>query len=149
MSRSKDSKSDREESTARAKRHMDDTRRAERQAHERALQTGNPEHRREYIRLSGEAQKAQDEYERATRRDTGWRLLKTPHGPRFHREIGSRLQMDVEPQVATWIACATEGRMMVKDGIRIGHRTQHEAAAAIEIRMGVAPMPLPEMGGAR
>lgn len=83
--------------------------------------------------------------------DTGWRLLRTPHGPRFHREIGGTLQLDVEPQVATWIACAIENRNMVKDGIRIGHRTHQEAARAIEIRMGVEAMPLPAIneGGAQ
>lgn len=148
MSRSKDSKDGREESTGRAKRRMEDTRRAEKQACERAERTGNPEHRREYIRLAGVAQKAQDEYDNSSRpvRDTGWRLLRTPHGPRFHREINRTLEMDVEPQVSTWIACAVEHRHMVKDGIRIGHRTQHEAARAIEIRMGVEAMPLPAIG---
>jgi hypothetical protein len=147
MSRSKDTRGDRETSIALAKRRMDDTRRTERQAHERALKTGNPDHRRDYIRLSGVAQQAQDDYEKASRpiRDTGWRLLRTPHGPRFHREIGRSLQLDVEPQISTWIACAVENRSMVKDGIRIGLRTQQEAARAIEQRMGVAEMPLPSL----
>lgn len=144
MSRSEDTKAGRDESTAsEAKRRMEAARRNERKALERVERTGNPGHRREYIRLAGEAQAAEDGYELATRKDTGWRLLRTPHGPRFHREIGRSLQLDVEPQVATWIACATENRHMVKDGIRIGHRTQHEAARAIEIRMGVEELPLP------
>jgi len=152
MSRSNDSKEPGDASTSEAKRRMDDTRRVEKQAHERAMRTGNPAHRREYIRLAGVAQKAQDDYEQAARpkKDTGWRLLRTAHGPRFHREIGHALQLDVEPQVATWIACAVENRRMVRDGIRIGHRTQHEAARAIEIRMGVCELPLPSIneGGA-
>lgn len=161
MSRSNNSKESREESTvAQAKAFMDTARRNERKALERVKMTGNPDHRREYIRLTKVADDAEDAYLAACRsskasaphqRDTGWLLLRTPHGPRFHREIGRGLQLDVEPQVSTWIACAIEDRHMVKDGIRIGHRTHQEAARAIEIRMGVDSAPLPALneGGAR
>lgn len=160
MSRSNDSKSTGDHAIAEAKERMDAARRSERKALERTKRTGNPEHRREYIRLTKAADEAEEAYLAACKRpdpapdaprDTGWRLLRTPHGPRFHREIGASLQMDVEPQVSTWIACAVENRQMVRDGIRIGCRTQHEAARAIEIRMGVDAMPLPEIneGGSR
>ena len=146
MSRSDDSRTDREESTtAQAKRRMDDTRRTERQAHERSVKTGNPAHRREYIRLAGEAQKAQDEYERVTRRDTGWRLMNTAHGPRFHREIGSSMHLDVEPQIATWLATVTISHLV--ETIKLGIRTQHEAAREIEIAAGVVEKPLPRLEG--
>jgi hypothetical protein len=124
---------------------MDDTRRAEKQAHERATRTGNPAHRREYVRLAGVAQKAQDAWEKATRRDTGWRMLNTAHGPRFHREIGASVQLDVEPQIATWLATVTVNRAV--GPVKIGYRTHIEAARAIEEAAGVCERDLPLMEG--
>lgn len=157
MSRSNDSKSTGDRAIADAKEHMDSARRDERMALERVRRTGNPQHRREYIRLTKVADEAETAYLAATRlpklaptvRDTGWRLLKTPHGPRYHREIGHALQLDVEPQISTWIACAIKDRHMV--AIRIGHRTHHEAARAIEIAASVTESILPALneGGVR
>lgn len=146
MSRSNNTRLDDGESTvAKAKQRMDATRRAEKRAHALALRTGNPEHKRAYIRLAGLAQEAQDSYERATRRDTGWQLLKTSHGPRFHREIGSSLWLDVEPQVSTWLATATVERIV--HTVKLGCRTQQEAAREIEAAAGVCGKPLPALEG--
>jgi hypothetical protein len=116
-------------------------RRAEKKAHERWVRTGNAEHLRKYVGLSNEAQSAQTAYERS-RDDTGWKLLDTTHGPRFHRELDGR-ELDVEPQVATWIGSSIKDRML--EAVSLGHRTQHEAAEAIETKVGVTKRLLPAL----
>lgn len=143
MSRSKDTKLSGDPAIAEAARKMDTARRRERRALERVKKTGNPEHRRLYINLTREADKAEDDYREATKiRDTGWIALPTSHGTRFHRERGKHLQFDVELQVTTWICACLECNVLRKT-IR-GHAEAHLAAAAIEEAYCIPSMPLPE-----
>ncbi len=85
-----------------------------------------------------------------SQRDTGWRLLKTPHGIRFHREIGAGgagLQLDVEEhQPKGWTACAIREHRLI--GVRCERPSADEAAAAIAVLADVAHLPLPVEGGA-
>jgi hypothetical protein len=140
MSRSKRTKYAGESSTEeRARIKMERTRRAEVRACERALKTGDPEHRRRYFALSDVAQKAQDEYRMITNpRDTGWEQLRTQHGVRFHREIGKGVVLDIEQQFpgTTWIA----SYMLygVLRGIEKGCSTAQIAAVAIEAKADVS-----------
>ena len=143
MSRSKNSKQSDDRAITKAKEHMEAARRSERKALERVRQTGNPDHRREFIRLAGAAQKAEDAYLATTRmRDTGWKALQTSHGTRYHRERGRHLQFDIELQITTWICSAVE-RNVLRRTIR-GHVDAATAAAAIEREFAIPTMPLPE-----
>ena len=123
---------------------MERTRRIKRRAHERWVQTRNAEHLRKYVAAMNAAKRAQEAYAafRDPKPDTGWQLLTTTHGPRFHREV-SGMELDVEPQVATWIGSAIKAKML--QGVAMGHRTQYEAAEAIEVKFGVAHRPLPAL----
>lgn len=103
MSRSKSSTERRGEARDLAKERMNETRRAERKAHAEALRLGTPEAKREYLAAVGVAMAAQDAYEALARRDTGWEILRTSFGIRYHREIGAMIQIDVERQVTTWM----------------------------------------------
>lgn len=74
-------------------------------------------------------------------RDTGWTVLATSHGMRYHREIGNDLQLDVEMQVTTWIGSAVFE--MVLACVTRGHATAEVAAVAIEDARGVTRLALP------
>lgn len=79
-------------------------------------------------------------------KDSGWILMRTAHGPRFHREIGKQLQLDVEPQISTWLATITADHVV--RNVLLGHRSQQEAAKAIESVAGIPTRMLPTISAA-
>ena len=144
MSRSK-SRTDRESAIENTEKRMNAARRAEKLAHERVKQSGTAEARRAYIEATRKADRAEDAWHKATKpRDTGWTVLPTSHGPRFHREIGEDLQLDVEMQVTTWIASAVVCNVLCT--VIKGAASAEAAALSIEERRGVKHLPLPEAG---
>lgn len=146
MSRSNDTKLSGDPAIAEAKIRMDAARRTERRALERVKRTGNPEHRREYIRLTREADRAEDAYRESTRiRDTGWVAHPTDHGVRYHRERGRHLQLDVEMQVTTWVCSRTVCNVLRR--ANLNHPDAETAARWIERDSGVPEMALPEVRG--
>lgn len=90
-------------------------------------------------------------------KDTGWEIMPTTFGPRFHREIGATIQLDVERQVTTWMGSIV--RMGVLRAVIRDQPTAAAAARAIEERatelfredeivVDASELPDPE-GGAR
>ena len=131
MSRNENSKFDTERAIAKARIRMEKARRIQRRAVELAKNSGSPEHKRRAIQLAEIAEKAQKIYEEMAdrRRDTGWQVLATAHGTRYHRETG-RLQLDIERGSATWIASAVRDSELVR--VLQGFDTAEEAARMIE-----------------
>lgn len=78
----------------------------------------------------------------AAAKDTGWRILQAPHGPRLHREVGSGVQLDVEHQPAGWAGAVCRDKNLVF--VVLGLPTAAEAARAVEIQADVTAAPLPE-----
>lgn len=131
MNRKENSRCDAECAIAEARIRMEKTRRIKRRAVELAKNSGSPEHKRRAIQLSEIAEKAEKIYKEIAdrRRDTGWQVLATVHGTRYHREIG-RLQLDIERGSATWIASAVRDSELVR--VLQGFETAEEAARMIE-----------------
>ena len=80
-------------------------------------------------------------HERLDRKDSGWKLLQTPHGPRYHREVGLALTLDVEESAGSWNGAAVRDRKLV--GVRCGLVTAAEAARNIEINANAPAASLP------
>lgn len=79
------------------------------------------------------------------RQGKGWEILPTRHGPRFHREIGLGLALDVEEGGGgSFVASAVRDRQLV--AVRVGLPSAAAAAEAIEIAAKVMRMPLPHEG---
>jgi hypothetical protein len=144
MSRTEHSKTDVELATMKARRRMEDARRRERKALERVRRTGNPEHRKAYIDLTGKAMSAESAYHAVARGkvDKGWELIRKHNGViRFHREFGLASSVDIEPQATTWLAVLTIDRIVQQ--VSRGHLTPFAACAAIEADAGIPHKDLP------
>lgn len=143
MSRSKNNRSGREAAIETAELRRNEARRAERLAHERAKDTGDADDQRAYIEAAWKAQRAERSFVKATTpRDTGWVMLPTRHGPRYHREIGTDMQLDVEMQVVSWVASAVVNNVLCS--VVLNRPSAESAAEEIENMRGIKHLPLPE-----